>query len=162
MRKQRVALAFVGVAFAVSGASCEGTDCDTGAPPDVEFVGTVTTIDGALATFTVDAVRRGDVGATVVVDFGDGAKFLREGQSYLVPATPEDDALRSYVKTAGDCPGGTRNADGSAIDTGVWRNFRWGTVFRRVLLPVAVVVAVLLAIVWLLGRRQRRLEHDAT
>jgi hypothetical protein len=156
-------LVLLGVAaFLGVGSGCIGSS-DCGGPPALEatFVGEVTGIDGDEVAFLVEEVAGGEVGAVTGVGYGKDADLLHVGRRYRVEAWRDGGRLTSDVNRAGGCStAGTRNADGSPIDSGWLRDFSWGTVATRVGPPLFGVVAGLLALVWLLGRRSRQLEHD--
>jgi hypothetical protein len=98
-------------------------DCQPAAPieqvlpkADVAFVGTVTTLEGPVATFAVREVWAGEVADTVVVrdlfddlggvDAGFGAGFSEDdrqwtaGETYLVVPWVDGDTLRDNICTA--------------------------------------------------------------
>jgi hypothetical protein len=149
--------------------------------PDVVFVGTVVDSDYRSVRFSIDQVRAGDVGqfssgGLVDVRYGIDAKYLGEGDQYLIGASYDGQAqsLRSRVQPAAptfggdeiiradetdrDCPDvvdpmRTLHTDGSSIDSGVLSPFfgnRDG-LMRALLGSVAIVgfaVLALAAIRW--------------
>ena len=126
------------------------------------FVGRVTRADTQKVTFVVTKVAKGKVAKPVVtVDYGDtdDARFLDVGSSYLVAVDvdPESAQFESKVrrprgqdaKCARTDPIYTKRANGAAIDTAVLAGMRgnWGKVGLAFLIPAAIVLAVLLALV---------------
>jgi hypothetical protein len=151
--------------------------------PDVVFVGTVVDSDYRTVRVSIDQVRAGDIGqfasaGRVDVRYGIDAKYLDEGDQYLIGASydPQAQSLRSRVQPASPTFGGdeiiradetdrncpevvdpmrTLHTDGSSIDSGVLSPFfgnRDG-LLRSLLIPVAVVglaVLALAAVRWFL------------
>ena len=154
--------------------------CTPPPAPDVVFIGRIIDAAGGVGRFVVTAIRSDPkqmlaVGRPVDVRIGADLRFLVYNENYLVAAehTP-DNALRSKVRQplpvfGGDqvvgiddfgpqCPALSdpivlRNANGSAIDTGVLSGFlddRRG-IARSILVPVLAVLGGLVAI-WALKR----------
>jgi hypothetical protein len=144
--------------------------------PDVVFVGTVVDTDYRTVRFSIDQVRAGDVGqfssgGLVDVRYGIDAKYLDEGDQYLIGASYDGQvqALRSRVQPAAPTFGGdeiiradetdrecpdvvdpmrTLHTDGSSIDSGVLSPFfgnRDG-LLRSLLAAVAIVGLAVLAL----------------
>ena len=162
--------------------------------PDVVFVGTAADSDYRTVRFRVDQVRAGDIGqfssqGFVDVRYGIDAKYLHEGDQYLIGALydPSIQSLRSRVQpellTRGgdeiigateidlECPEivdpmRTMHTDGSSIDSGVLSPFlgdRDG-LLRSLLVPIAIVclgVFALAAVRWLLTGFGRGVESIA-
>jgi hypothetical protein len=158
-------------ALAAGPAAAQETDtpttaCTASRPVDVEFVGKVTSITDDQVTYSVTKVRSGKVGHTITVRYPTkyNAEKLEVGHSYLVPLV---DAVtgasshgepKSFVDTAevSACGtgGGTREADGSAIDTSAMAGIKPVLVHDGIW--AAVLVAAVLALLLLLGRFQDR------
>jgi hypothetical protein len=144
----------------------------------VVFVGTVSVIDVATATFVVDQVRYGTldfvvVGAPVGVRYGSDVKYLDEGVQYLVGAVidPASLTLSSTVRDSaelfagaavagaveqGRCPKieqavRTLFPDGSSIESGVLTPFfsSAGRIAVALVFPAILGFVLLLALVWL-------------
>jgi hypothetical protein len=162
--------------------------------PDVVFVGTAVDFDYRTVRFRVDQLRAGDIGqfssgGLVDVRYGIDAKYLDEGDQYLIGALydPNVQSLRSRVQpespTFGgdeiigateselDCPEvvdpmRTMHTDGSSIDSGVFSPFfgnRDG-LLRSLLVPIAIVclaVFALAALRWFLTGFGRGVESIA-
>ncbi len=149
-------------------ASCGGEECSTttnGAGYDASFVGRLTGRSDGTATFSVESAKTvrnpspndpiPKLTASVVVEYPDGnTQFLHVGKRYFVNVEWSGSAFRSDVHRAGSCsPGGTRNADGSQIDTA---NLPWlhQAVLVAAALPVVALFVVTL-VVWSTRRRRR-------
>lgn len=162
--------------------------------PDVVFVGTVVDFDYRTARFRVDQVRAGDIGqfssgGLVDVRYGIDAKYLSEGDQYLIGALYDSNvqALRSRVQPEAPTFGGdeiigatesdlecpelvdpmrTMHTDGSSIDSGVLSPFfgnRDG-LLRAILLPIALVCLAIFALAmvrWTLTGFGRGIESVA-
>jgi hypothetical protein len=159
--------------------------------PDVVFVGTVVDSDYRTVRFRIDQMRAGDMsqfatGDRVDVRYGIDAKYLGEGNQYLIGALYDANiqTLRSRVRPAEPTFGGdeiigatetdlecpdvvdpmrTMHTDGSSIDSGVLSPFfgnRQG-LLRSLLLPVVIVcgaVFALAAVRWILTGFGRGVE----
>jgi hypothetical protein len=96
--------------------------CSTGSG-SAAFVGTAESIHGSAVTYRVEgdakmATLGVAAGQVVVVDYPSSlARFIRTGQHYTVYAWGPTGALQSDVRSSGDCPASTTNADGTNIDT---------------------------------------------
>jgi hypothetical protein len=162
--------------------------------PDVVFVGTAVDSDYRTVRFSIDQVRAGDIGqfasgGLIDVRYGIDAKYLDEGDQYLIGASydAQIQSLRSRVQppsptfggdeiiradeTERDCPEvvdpmRTLHTDGSSIDSGVLSPLfgnRDG-LMRALLVPAAVVclaVLALAAIRWFLTGFGRSVESLA-
>jgi hypothetical protein len=138
------------------------TACVASRPIDVVFVGRVTSITDDEVTFAVSDVRSGRVpGDTITVKYPSryNARKLRVGKDYVVPLVDVESGAsavgepRSFVDTAelGTCAStGTRNADGTAIDTGAMA--RVGPTLATYGAWAAAVVGGALVVLVLLGR----------
>ena len=162
--------------------------------PDVVFVGTVVDSDYRTVRFRVDQVRAGDIGqfssgGLVDVRYGIDAKYLDEGDQYLIGGLydPNIQSLRSRVQPEAPTFGGdeiigatesdlecpelvdpmrTMHTDGSSIDSGVLSPFfgnRDG-LLRAILGSVAVVCLAIFALAmfrWMLTGFGRGVETVA-
>jgi hypothetical protein len=165
--KAALLVCFVLSTVIVRTAPASATSC---VPPVGTLVGRVVNIDGRSVTYRVQTfqpnrngfLRRSPLpipGRLVVVRYGRyDHEFLHVGRHYSVTLGPADDGFVSQVDTANSyaCAFGTRNADGSAIDTALIRQphlRRWFFEF------VAASVGVgLLTAVWAVRRRRRQRE----
>jgi hypothetical protein len=133
----------------------------------VVFVGVVDANAGGIVTFAPREVRAGALAeGTVAVAYVDAdLEFLEVGRSYLVSATPNAlGLLESSVNSeCGEVT--TRYADGSTIDTGVFRNvspLRWGLIALAPVGALFILLASLDGLVrWIRRRRRRRREARA-
>jgi hypothetical protein len=143
----------------------------------VVFVGTVSLIDVATATFVVDQVRYGTldtvvVGSSVGVRYGSDVKYLSVGEQYLVGAVidPASLTLSSTVRDSAELFGGAAVAgaveqgrcpdleqavrtlfpDGSSIESGVLTPFfdNVGRIAIALIFPAILGFVLLLALVW--------------
>jgi hypothetical protein len=143
------------------------TACTASQPVDVVFVGKATSITDAQVTYSVTTVRSGNLPRrTITVRYPTkyNAEKLEVGQSYLVPLVDAATGAsaqgepKSYVDTAeiSACGtgGGTRHADGSAIDTSAMAGIK--PTLARYGVRAAVIVAAGLVLLVLLGRFQDR------
>ena len=146
-------------------------------PPEAQavFVGTVTAVDPVSATFEVSQVRAGSLegyatGTSVEIRYGSDVKFLDVGTAYIVGVRldPVSQRLSSTIRDSADLFGGnevidggvecpsfeesarTLNIDGTGIESGVFSNFLGDPVrlFAAVVLPGALVLVGLVALVW--------------
>jgi hypothetical protein len=162
--------------------------------PDVVFVGTVVASDYRTVRFRVDQVRAGDMGqfATgdqVDVRYGIDAKYLDEGDQYLIGALYDANiqSLRSRVQPATPTVGGdeiigatesdlacpdvvdplrTMHTDGSSIDSGLLSPFfgNGDGLLRSLLIPIVVVCGAVFALAafrWILTGFGRGMESVA-
>ena len=150
--------------------------------PTTTFIGAAVARSGDTITFRVDAAVTAprpvapdpsaqvlEIGQRVdVTYFGDGARFVHQGASYLVPAYGQvPDALVSGVHQPRDCDGvspppgygsgpGTAHADGSAIDTGLLATERIEPYRVPVALTAVAFAAAIGALLWRRAARRRR------
>jgi hypothetical protein len=145
------------------------TNCGDG-KGDVAVIGRLLRLDDATATFSVEASSRRERpylkpplparGTNLPVVFSGGDEFLRVRQRYDVQLWWSENHFVSHVPTAEDCGGGTRNADGSVIETSLLSRPE----VKRALLVIAIAlfVTVGLPAIWFRQRRQqRRRRNDA-
>jgi hypothetical protein len=147
-------------ALAQEATTTTGPDgCPELEPAAIQFVGTAISVPGrtdgaADVTFTVDRTLRGDAGGDeVAVTFGDDAKFLEEGETYVVSAQRRAGAfgIESFTSTDRECTAAiTRLSDGSSIDTGIFSGMRgsWHLVALAFVVPLAAAIVGL----WVLSR----------
>jgi hypothetical protein len=93
------------------------------------------------------------------VFFSGGDEFLRVGQRYEVQLSWIDGRFVSSVATAEDiCGGGTRHADGSAIETSLLSRPH----VKRLLLGIVIALFVTVGptSIWLRRRHQRRRRRN--
>jgi hypothetical protein len=137
--------------------------CTAPLPVALRFVGTVVgSTDAGVVRFKITEVRDGAApGNLADIDFSanDDARFLKDGDSYLVAAAadPESNRLISKVRQpreelaacAPQDPVYTRHVDGSPIDTSLLAGMhgQWGEVAKAFLIPAGAVFAVLLGLV---------------
>jgi hypothetical protein len=155
----------------------------------LRFVGTVIANTPTKVRFKVKSVSAGKVpGPQVDVDYSaaDDTRFLKVGTTYLVAAAVDPDSSRLVSKVrhpvgepkvcSNADPIITRDAKGRPVDTAVLAGMRgeWGRVGMAFLIPTAIVLGVLFALVfakhtilftgrttyrlqrWLRSRRSRR------
>lgn len=152
--------------------------CPVPQEASVVFVGTVTDIDVATATFAITQVRYGTlenvvVGANVNVRYGADVKYLDVDETYLVAALidPASLTLSSTVRDTPELFGGaavvsaieqgrcpdledavrTLYPDGSSIDSGVFTplfDSTWRIVVA-IVVPAILGFVLLLALVWI-------------
>jgi hypothetical protein len=142
--------------------STTASPCAAPLPAAATFVGRVVGSTPTQVRFAVTQLRAGKLaGTTVDVDYAasDDARFLKDGHSYLVVAAtdPESGLLVSKVRHPhGEAPACskadpilTRQPDGTEVDTALFAGMsgQWSKVGLAFLLPTAIVLAVLLAIV---------------
>lgn len=151
--------------------------CAEPALPDVVFVGTVETTDYRTARFRIDQLRAGAVDAfsadgLIDIRYGIDAKFLADGQQYLVGASldPSVGVLVSKVAAAAPLFGGdqvigrtesesecpeltdpvrTLLTNGRPVDSGIVRPMREasGSVVRSLALPLIAAGVIILGLV---------------
>jgi hypothetical protein len=151
--------------------------CPTPATTTAVFFGTVDKMDFRTAQFTVQSIRAGSldgfaVGDQVQVRYGDDVRFLDEGHSYIVGATPDPQTglLASKVREptavfGGDAVAGADENDvkcptvedpvmtltdrATPIETGLLTPLRRakGALLLAVLRPLAIGLAVLIGLV---------------
>ena len=150
----------------IAGTSCAGSDVECSMlPSSGTFVGTLRSIQGTSATFTVESwtPTQNDaastpsaapvVGASVAVQYSaKEVAFLRVGRRYSVLVYDGDGGFVSSVRHADDkCSGGTVYADGSKIDTSLWSR----SIVRRAALGFIVLLLLTLVVLAFVTRRLR-------
>lgn len=150
--------------------NCSRADCSKSTPTDT-IVGRLSTRRGSTATFSIASVRQSSTqarsapyppaltsGQTVSVQyFGDHAKFLRIGSTYLVDVYWVG-YFRSDVHVSSDpCSGGTVYADGKSIDTASWTRSHVSEIVA-LFAAVPLILLVVLATAIGLRRRARRVR----
>lgn len=157
-------LALTAAAFFTPNHQCD----DSATVPYASFTGEVVARSGGDVTFLVDDLEIPQVnalqpdpqiepGQEVTVTYGDDARFLHTGQSYLVPVygtAPSD--LRGFVSHS---PCGTRgtdtvHADGSEIDTGIFTRDGFAPYIPKLAFTIVSAAAIALLVRWRI-----RVEH---
>ena len=151
--------------------------CPTPAATTAVFIGKVALLDFRTAQFTVESMRAGTlagfiVGDQVQVRYGDDARFLDKGSTYIVGATPDPKSglLVSKVREpeplfGGDAVAGVDDSDlkcpavedpvmtltdrANPVDTGLLTPLRTakGALLGAVLRPLVFALAILVGLV---------------
>jgi hypothetical protein len=138
------------------------------------FTGEVVANDDGSVTFRVDEVVKNhpiageptlglEPGQEVTVAYGDDARFLHTGESYLVPtfgAGVEDLQGRVHHGPCGYRGGETTHADGSAIDTGILTRDGFAPYAPKLALTIIAAAAIALMIRWRIRVKHPRLTID--
>jgi hypothetical protein len=149
--------------------SCAHSDCSKSGTSGT-VVGTLTSVSGENATFTVQSwtptpgvaleTATPTVGSDVVVRYSSTEiRFLHVGKHYSVLVYENGTGFDSGVHHADDnCSGGTIYANGKAIDTSLWSR----TIVRRAIIGFVVFLVVLLVFLAWVTRRSRRRRTSTT
>jgi hypothetical protein len=148
--------------------------CDASATVGPQFTGEVIAKVGDAVTFRVDEVvsdpvffpRSGlglEPGQEVVVRYGQDARFLHTGRSYLVSVSGNSVGdLRGSVShgPCGTSGNDTSHADGSEINTSIFTREGFEPYWPKLGLAIIAIAAVALLVRWRLRVKHPRLTID--